>query len=117
MPPTAQGSGTQSTTGQIGNELTLLDVAVAGVFVLEVDKNPSAAGDYTELRIYKMVAAGGTRRPLYKGIIEGVQNPDDLIAISPPIPNFLTDAGALRFTLKQVFGAARSWVWSVSKVG
>jgi hypothetical protein len=116
MPPTAQGSGTQSTTGQIGNELTLLDVAIAGVFQLSVDKFPSAAGDVTELRIYDMVLTAGTRRVAYFVRFFDVQTTDDMIAISVPIANDLTDAGSLRFTLKQTLGTAKNWPWKVTRL-
>src|SRR4051794_8343851 len=99
---TTQGSGTQTAT--VTTEHTLLDVAVAGSFVLSVDKVNMAAGDVLELRVYKIVLTGGTRRVAYMERFYDDQPGDDEIAISVPISNALTDAGSLRFTLKQTFG-------------
>jgi len=113
MAVTVQGSGTQTAT--VGTEHTLLDVAVAGTFTLHVDAVNMAAGDVLELRIYQMVLTGGTRRVAYFEDFSGVQPVDDVIKISVPISNELTDAGALRFTLKQTAGTGRAFPWKVLK--
>ena len=113
MAVTAQGSGTQAAT--VTTEHTLLDVAVAGTFTLHVDTVNLAAGDIVELRIYQMVLTAGTRRVAYYTSYYGVQIADDVIKISVPISNELTDAGALRFTLKQTVGTGRSFPWKVLK--
>lgn len=115
MPVTAQGQGTQ--TAVITTEHTLLDIAVAGSFVFEVDKINLAAGDVVELRVYAIILTGGTRRVAYFELYEGAQPADDMIAISVPISNELTDAGALRFTLKQTAGTGRNFPWKVLKIG
>lgn len=108
---TAQGSGTQTAT--VTTEHTLLDVAVAGTFTLHVDKVNMVAGDVLELRIYQIVLTGGTRRVAYLARFAGAQPTDDLIGISVPIANELTDAGSLRFTLKQTAGTSRNFPWKV----
>jgi hypothetical protein len=113
MAVTAQGSGTQAAT--VATEHTLLDIAVAGTFTLHVDASAMAAGDLVELRIYQIVLTGGTRRVAYYDKLEGPQPTDDMIAISVPISNELTDAGSLRFTLLQVAGTGRSFPWKVLK--
>lgn len=114
MAVTAQGSGTQ--TAVIGTEHPLLDVAVAGTFTLHVDKAAMAAGDVLELRCYQIVLTGGQRRVAYfSDPISGAQSADDLIEVSVPISNELTDAGSLRFTLKQTAGAVRAFPWKVLK--
>lgn len=113
MAVTAQGSGTQ--TAVIGTEHTLLDVAVAGTYTLHVDGVNLAAGDSVEIRIYQMVLTGGTRRVVYYHRYDGVQPADEMIKISVPISNELTDAGALRFTLKQIAGTGRAYPWKVLK--
>jgi hypothetical protein len=113
MAVTAQGTGSQTAT--IGTEHTLLDVAVAGTFTLHVDKINMAAGDLVELRCYQMVLTAGTRRVVYKTSYADAQVADDMIAISVPISNELTDAGALRFTLKQTLGTGRVFPWKVLK--
>jgi hypothetical protein len=110
---TAQSTGTQAAT--INTEHTLLDVAVAGSFTLHVDKNAMASGDVLELRIYQIVLTGGTRRVAYFDRWMDAQPADDQIAISVPISNELTDAGSLRFTLKQTAGTGRSYPWKVLK--
>lgn len=113
MAVTAQSTGTQTAT--ISTEHTLLDVAIAGTFTLHVDKINMAAGDTLELRIYQIVLTGGTRRVAYKQLYYGAQNADDMIAVSVPISNELTDAGSLRFTLKQTAGTGRAFPWKVLK--
>jgi hypothetical protein len=75
---------------------------VAGTFTLHVDTNAMAAGDYVELRVYQMVLTGGTQRVCYMASFDGAQPSDDLIKISIPISNELTDTNSLRFSLKQV---------------
>jgi hypothetical protein len=114
MAVTAQGSGTQ--TAVIGTEHTLLDVAIAGTFTLHVDLVTMAAGDIVELRVYQMVLTAGTRRTAYFQNFVDDQGGDDTypqIAISVPISNELTDAGALRFTLKQTAGTGRAFPFKV----
>lgn len=113
MAVTAQSSGTQSAS--IGTEHTLLDVAVAGTFTFHVDTNAMVSGDTLELRVYQMVLTGGTRRVAYMQSYSGAQSADDQIKISVPISNELTDAGSLRFTLKQTTGTGRSFSWKVLK--
>jgi hypothetical protein len=90
-------------------------VAVAGTFTFHVDAVNMAAGDVLELRIYQMVLTGGTRRVAYFQLYYGAQSVNDLIKISVPISNELTDSGALRFTLKQTVGTGRAFPWKVLK--
>ena len=113
MAVTAQGSGSQVCT--VTTEHTLLDVAVAGTFVLEIDKNVCVALDVFEVRIYNIVLTGGTRRVAYFTTFSGAQVADDQILMSVPISNDLTDAGSLRFTLKQTFGTSRTVPWKILK--
>lgn len=113
MAVTAQSQGTQ--TAVIGTEHTLLDVAVAGTFTLHVDTTIMAAGDLLELRVYQIVLTGGTRRVAYYVQYFGDQSVDDEVKISVPISNELTDAGSLRFTLKQTAGTGRAFPWKVLK--
>lgn len=115
MAVTAAGHGTQTAT--VTTEHTLLDIAVAGTFTLHVDKNAMQAGDALELRIYQMLLTGGTRRVAYKGSFYDAADADDEIAISVPIANELTDAGSLRFTLKQTAGTSRNFPWKVLSYG
>lgn len=113
MAVTAQGTGTQAAT--VTTEHTLLDVAISGTFTLHVDKVNMVAGDVLELRIYQIVLTGGTRRVAYYVRFDGAQPTDDLIAISVPISNELTDSGSLRFELNQLRGTARAFPWKVLK--
>lgn len=113
MAVTAQGSGTQTAT--VTTEHQLCDTAVAGVFTFHIDTINMAAGDVLELRVYQMVLTGGTSRVAYFGAYSGVQPTDDKIKISVPISNELTDATALRFSLKQTFGTGRAYPWKVLK--
>jgi len=113
MAVTAQGSGTQAAT--VTTEHTLLDVAVAGTFTLHVDTVNMVALDTLELRVYQMVLTAGTRRVAYYARYDGAQPTDDLIKVSVPISNELTDAGALRFTLKQTTGTSRNFPYKILK--
>jgi len=110
---TAHATGTQTAT--INTEHTLDDVALAGVFVLEVDTNNLASGDTLELRLYVITLTGGTRRVAYYDLFNGAQT--DPIKISVPVPNELTDAGSVRATLKQTAGTGRSFPWKVLSLG
>jgi len=112
MPVTNVGNATQAAT--IGTEHTLQDVALAGVYVFTVDMFNLALGDIVELRVYQIVRTGGTRRVCYEQSFSGVQPTDDMIKKAPPIDNDLTDAGSLRFTLKQTAGTGRNFDWKVN---
>lgn len=115
MAVTAEASGTQTATGG-GVEDTLGDVAAAGTYTLHVDTVNMVAGDVLELRVYQMVLTAGTRRVAYLARFEGAQPTDDLIKISVPISNELTDAGAVRFTLTQKgAGTDKAFPWKVLK--
>lgn len=111
MAVTAQGSGTQTAT--VGTEHVLADVAIAGTFTLHVDASNMASGDTVELRIYQIVLTGGTRRVAYLQAYSGAQSADDMIKISIPVSNELTDAGSLRFSLKQTLGTGRAFPFKV----
>lgn len=113
MAVTAYASGTQSAT--VTTEHFLTSPNVAGTFTLHVDTINMAAGDVVELRIYQMVLTAGTQRVAYYQMFEGVQPADDLIKISVPISNELTDTNALRFSLKQTLGTTRNFPWKVLK--
>ncbi|HVB24121.1 MAG TPA: hypothetical protein VNG51_19440 [Ktedonobacteraceae bacterium] len=111
--PSLQASGTETPT--VGTEAQLADTNVAGVFSFHVDTVNMATGDITELRVYQMVLTAGTSRVVFEQTFYGVQLADDLIKISLPIGNDLTDSTALRFSLKQTFGTARAYPWKVLK--
>lgn len=115
MAVTAHASGTLSTTGG-GTEDFLTSPNVAGTFTLHIDTNDMAAGDVVEIRVYQMVLTAGTQRVAYYMRYEGLQYTDDKIKISVPISNELTDANALRFSIKQTEGTAGiSLPWKVLK--
>lgn len=113
MAVTAHASGTQSAS--VGTEHFLTSPNVAGTFTLHVDTVNMVAGDILELRIYQMVLTGGTQRVAYVARFENAQATDDLIKISVPISNELTDTNALRFSLTQVKGTSRNFPWKVLK--
>ena len=114
MAVTAAGSGTK-TVSVIGTPETLLDVSAAGTYTLHLDANALVAGDVLEIRIYQMVLTAGTRRVAYLARWDGVQPTDDVIKVSVPISNELTDSGALRFEINQTKGTARAVPWKVLK--
>lgn len=113
MTVAAQASGTQTAT--IGTEHQLADTGVNGTFTFIVDTNALSAADVLELRIYQMVLPGGTSRVAYYARFTGAQPTDDVIKISVPVSNELTDSTALRFSLKQTLGTGRAFPWKVLK--
>lgn len=113
MAVSASASGT--VTPVVGTESQLADTAVAAIYTLHVDTVNMVAGDVLELRIYQMVITGGTARVAYVVSYSGAQPTDDIIKVSVPIGNDLTDSTALRFSLKQTFGTARAFPWKVLK--
>lgn len=113
MAVTAHASGTQSAT--VTTEHFLTSPNVAGTFTLHVDTVNMVAGDVLELRVYQMVLTGGTQRVAYFARYDDAQPTDDLIKISVPISNELTDTNALRFSLKQTKGTSRNFPWKVLK--
>lgn len=113
MTVSAHASGTQTAT--VGTEHFLTSPNVAGTFTLHVDMINMAAGDVVELRVYQMVLTAGTARVVYFATYDGAQPADDLIKISVPISNELTDTNALRFSLNQTKGTSRNFPWKVLK--
>jgi len=96
-------------TPTLNTETFLANVAVPGSYTLHLDLSAMAAGDYLEVRIYQMVLTGGTSRVAYFSNYSHAQPTDNMIAISVPISNELTDAQALRFSIKQTSGTAKSY--------
>jgi hypothetical protein len=115
MAVTAFSSGTQTCT--VTTEHFVADIDEAGVFVFEVDLNAAVDGDVFELRVYKMILTSGTSRVLYPQRFYGAQATDDKIKTSLPIVNELTDATAIRCSIKQTFGTSRNIPWKVLKAG
>lgn len=111
MAVTAYASGSQAAT--VPTEHFLSSPNVAGTFTLHVDTSVMQAGDVLELRVYQMVLTGGTQRVAYYARYVGVQPADDLIKISVPISNELTDTNSLRFSLNQTKGTSRTYPWKV----
>jgi hypothetical protein len=114
MAVTAFGWGTQ--VAVIGSEHQLTNINTNGVFQFSVDCNAMTATDVLELRIYKVIITGGTPRVLYELQICGAQDTDNMIVVSKPFDNDLTNASSLRVTLKQSFGTGRSYKWKVLKL-
>lgn len=113
MTVTAHATGTQTAT--VTTEHFLSSPNVAGTFTLHVDTNQMQAGDVLVLRVYQMVLTGGTTRVAYVARFEGAQPADDMIKISVPISNELTDTNSLRFSLTQTHGTSRDYPWKVLK--
>src|SRR5436190_16320551 len=105
-------SGTQTCT--LTTEHFLSSPNVAGEFMLALDFNALAANDLLEVRIYKMVIAGGTQREIAFASFSGSQANDALVWLSGIwIPNSLTDTNALRFSIKQTVGTGCDIPWNV----
>lgn len=120
MAVTVFATGSQAAT--VGTEHTLTGVNEAGTYTLDLDTVNMLSKDVVEIRVYKMTVASGSSRVLFVQVYSGAQFTDDLIKISVPVSNGLTDTNALKFTLKQVYdsvngasGAGKSFPWSVLK--
>lgn len=114
MAVTAQASGTKTpTVGTTPDNLA--DVAVAGTFTLHIDTVNMAAGDVLVVRIKQMVLTAGTARTVYYTRYDDAQPTEDLIKISVPISNELTDATSLVFEINQTAGTARAFPWKILK--
>lgn len=111
MAVTAFASGT--TTPVVGTENFLSSVNVAGVYTLHLDTINMVAGDVLQIRVYQMIITSGTSRVVYVSSYNGAQPTDDVIKVSIPIGNELTDSTALRFSITQTFGTARAFPWKV----
>ncbi len=112
-------TGSQSGTHSMISECFLTNPNVAGTFTLHVDTINLAANDAVELRAYQMILTGGTPRVAYYAQWFDAQPVDDIIKISVPISNELTDTNALRFSVKQIApatgGTGRAFPWKVLK--
>lgn len=97
-----------TTTPVVGTE-SFFNVNVVGVYTFHVDTSNMVAGDVLEIRIYQMVLTAGTSRVAYVASYAGAQPTDDMIKVSVPVGNDLTDSTALRFSIKQTFGTARAF--------
>jgi hypothetical protein len=106
-------NGTQALT--VGTEATVAQVNTSGVYSFHLDLSPMAAGDIIEIRVYQMVLTGGTSRVLLYQAYYGVQATDDVIKMSYPVGNDLSDGTALQCSIKQTFGTSRSVPWKVLK--
>lgn len=92
MAVTAFASGTQTAT--VTTEHVLANVNVAGTFTLHIDTVNLAALDVVELRVYQIILTGGTQRVCFYAQFHGAQPVEDVIKVSVPLSNELTDTGA-----------------------
>jgi len=107
--------GTQ--TAVIGTEHVLATVTDAGTYELKVDTRNMANGDELELRVYTAVRSAESRYLLYSQGYKNIQGDGaadaagdgSVIKASPPI----VVPFSVLFTLKQVAGTGRAFVWSV----
>jgi len=113
MAITTHASGSQ--TAVINTEHSLTTSALAGTYVLYLDKTNMVAGDSVEIRVKVKVIAGGAQKTLFVWRYDDAQSADDLASVSIPISNSLTDASSVEFTLKQTDGTGRVFPWRVDK--
>jgi hypothetical protein len=111
MTVSAHASGTQTCTVTTEHEVD--SVNSAGTFTFHVDLDDMVAGDVVELRVYQMILTGGTAKVAYFQRFSGVQPTDDMIKVSVPVSNHLTDTDSLRFTIKQTHGTSIDAPWTV----
>lgn len=102
----AGSSGTVTPT--IGTESALVTNTTNGTYVFSTDCNAMAAGDVVELRVYTMVAAGGTLRLIWKCSI-GPLFPITPVFQAPPVPS----PYSIQVSIKQTAGTAKAFPWSL----
>lgn len=102
---TSQAEGSQTAT--VTTEHTLTTITTAGTYVLTVDLNAMALGDYLTLRAKVKVRSTGTTRTVYLGTYAHTQ--EELVAVSIPIPT----VSECVFTLEQTAGTGRAFNWEV----
>ncbi len=104
-----------SMTPTVGTETFVPSVSAVGVYIFYVDTASMVAGDAVELRSYQMILTGCTAKVFTLDAYQGLQPVDDQIKGSIPISNDLTDASAVRFSIKQTLpaGSARQFPWKV----
>lgn len=108
-------SGSQTATLTTEHELSA--PSEAGEYALQLDLNNMAANDVLEVRAYLMVASGGTARPIWFHMFAGAQPSHALNAVSQWVANTLTEANAIRFTIKQTFGTGRAYPYKILRRG
>ncbi len=106
---------TGTTTPTVGAENFLSSPNVVGTFTFHIDTVNMVAGDVLEIRVYQIIITGGTTRVAYLQRYADAQSVDDLIKISVPISNDLTDTNSLRFSINQTKGTQRAFPWKVLK--
>ena len=98
-----------TTVSVIGVGVTMTAVNETGVYTWHVDTVNMAAGDDLNLKVFQTVLTGGTARVAYDMTYYGAQPFADVIKISVPIGNDLTDTTSLACVLNQTFGTSRSY--------
>lgn len=106
---TADTGSSGTTTPTIGTETTLITNTVNGTYVFSVDCSAMLPGDVLEMRVYLMVASGGTLRVIWKSSVGPIPPGAAPVFQAPPIPS----AYSIKVTLKQTAGTARAYVWSL----
>lgn len=114
MPVTTENSNT-TTPSALGTEAVLDQIPGTGVYTFEIDLANMAAGDVLEVRLKKKILSGGTLRNIFVQHYFGAPNGDNMIQISVPIGNDLTDADSVVFAITQTHGTLRAYPWKVVK--
>jgi hypothetical protein len=109
----AYASGTQTTT--VTTEHFLSSPNVVGTFQLYISTLNMVAGDVIELRVYGLILTGDSPQGILPQRYADAQPVDDLIKVSIPVSNDLTDTNSLRFSLLQTKGTSRAFKWKVLK--
>lgn len=112
----AAGSSTfvATVSATVDDVLYSLPSSSSGTFTLHVDLSNMTVTDTVQLRVYQTIWTGGTSRVAYFAQFAGAQPTDNRIQISVPISTeSMSDAGVLKFTLRQIAGTGRTFAWKV----
>lgn len=106
------GTATVNTTelSLITGTNTLSSSTDVGVFQVFIDTSAMAAGDEYLIQIKEKITSAGTQQVIYSATLEGKQS-------TPFVAPTLVLMNGWDVTLDQILGTARSFSWSIRKVG
>ena len=112
MAVTQESSGSQTAT--VTTEHTLATIATNKSFVLIIDCNALAAGEYVELKIKRDARSADATRTMHTRIVSWLE-----AAMMPIIrmPADTAGAGEYVATLKQLNGTGRAFPWAIETPG
>ena len=111
MAITQEATGSH-TISSVGSEETPSGATLSTpskTYVLVVDCDALAAGEYVEIKIKRDVRSADSTRTMYSKIVSWLEGDTTGVIQMPPVP---AAGGEITFTLKQIGGSARAFPWA-----